>query len=150
MAYKNQEPSQLHDSVGARVAIVNADGVNYKNLMAIPAGDQSQETHLFSISVTSDDTVAQTLRFAISDGVNDIEQGDITIAINSGFGVNTPPVQIIANRASPVFSRCFRDIRGNWFIALRPGETLKVKSLVAVSATKTIAVSCMGWRFTRT
>src|SRR5687767_2505478 len=111
---KNITPSQLHDSVGSRITIVTADGVAYKNLLAIAAGDNSKEAHLFSITVNSDDTVSRDLRFAINDGANDIEMGDIAIAALSGFGVSTPPIQVIANRTSPALSRIFKDIRGNW------------------------------------
>lgn len=149
MAFKNQDPSQLHDSVYSRIAIVNADSTAYKNLLAVAGADNSKETYLFSITVTSDDTVSRDLRFAINDGVNDIEQGDIAIAANSGFGLSTPPIQVLANRTSPALSRVLKDIRGNWFIVIRPGETLKVKSVVAVTAAKTIVVNVFGWNFTR-
>lgn len=149
MAFKNQEPSQLHDAVGVRVAIVDVDSTAYKNLLVLAAGDSQQETHLFSITVSSNDTVSRDLRFAISDGANDIEQGDIAIAANSGFSISTPPVQAIANRTSPVLSRVLKDIRGNWFLVLRPGETLKVKATTAVTAAKTISINAFGWKFTR-
>lgn len=149
MATKNQEPSQLHDTVGARITIQNADGTAYKNVLAAAAGDNSKEAHVYSITVTSDDTVSRDLRFAISDGTNDVEQGDISIAANSGFAVSTPPIQVVANRTVPAISRVFKDIRGNWFVVLRPGDTLKVKAVTTVTAAKTIAVTAMGWNFTR-
>lgn len=150
MAVKNLEPSQLHDTVGGRVTFVNADGTTYKNLLTVTGSDNSQETHVYSIVVTSTDTASRDLRFAINDGTNDMEQGDIAIASNSGFTTGTPPIQVVANRSTPALSRVLKDIRGNWFVVLRPGETLKVRPTVAVTATYTIAVSCFGYKFTRT
>jgi hypothetical protein len=150
MAVKNSEPSQLHDSVFSRVTIVNADASAYKTIIAPTASDNSKESHLFSIKVTSDDTSARDLIFAINDGTNDNEEGGITIAINQGFSVALPPAEVVANRSIPVLSRIMKDIRGNWFIPIRPGETLKVKSLTTVTAAKTIVITCFGYNFTRT
>ncbi len=149
MATKNTIPSQLHDPVHARVTLVNADGTSYKTVLAVTGSDNSEEVHLFSINLLSDDTVSRDLRFAINDGTNDIEQGDIAVAASSGYGVATPPLQGLANLTSPKISRVLKDIRGNWFLALRSGETLKVKAVVAVTAAKTIVVSVFGWNFKR-
>jgi len=149
MAVKNQEPSQLHDPVNSRVTFVNADGTAYKTILTATAADNSKELQLYSIIATSDDTVSRDLRFAINNGSNDIEQGDISIAPSSGFGIATPPVQVMANRTLPALARVLKDIRGNWFCWLAAGESLRVRPLTAVTATRTIAVSVAGWNFTR-
>lgn len=149
MAVKNNIPSQLHDSVFNRVTIVNADGTNYKTVLAPTASDSSKESHVFSIKVTSDDTSARDLMFAINDGTNDNEEGAISVAILQGFTVALPPLEVVANKSIPVLSRVMKDIRGNWFIVVRTGETLKVKALTTVTAAKTIVVTCFGYNFTR-
>lgn len=149
MAAKNPIPSQLHDSVGSRVTIVNADASNYKDLIAVTGSDNSQETFLYSITLTSDDTSSRDLLFAIYDGTNTMEQGALTLGASTGFTVAAPPIQVIANRATPIISRLLKDANGNYFIPLRPGETLRVKSLTTVTSGKTIVAHCTGWKFTR-
>lgn len=148
MAVKNSTPSQLHNTVQGRVTIVNADGTSYKTVLTVTGSDSSQETHLYSITVTNDDSTRDLL-FAINDGTNDLEQGAITIPATVGLSVVNPPSQVIANLPVPKLSRVFKDARGNWFVPLRSGETLKVKSLVTVTAAKIIAVYVFGWNFVR-
>lgn len=150
MSVKNLIPSQLHDSVKNRITIVNADGTAYKDIISATASDNSKEAALYSLSITSDDTVSRDFRISIYDGTNDIEQADITVVAASGFGVNTPPIQIIANRAAPALSRIVKDIRGNYYMPLAPGETLRIKALIAVTAAKTIGISVFGYNYTRT
>lgn len=149
MATKNAVPSQLHDPVVARVTIVNADASNYKDVLAPTAGDNSQETFLYGIKITSDDTSSRDLLFAINDGSNNNEEGAFTVPASTGFTVAAPPLQLIANRTTPVFSRILKDSNGNYFMTIRPGETLRVKSLTTVTTAKTIAVTVFGWKFTR-
>lgn len=149
MAVKNNIPSQRHDSVFGTITIVNADASTYKTIYAPTASDNSKEAHIFSISVVSDDSVSRDLMFAINDGTTDIPAGALAIPPLSGESVIAPPVSVIANRAQPVFTRALKDSNGNWYVMLRPGETLKVKSLTTVTSTKTIRITAVGWNFTR-
>lgn len=150
MAVKNNIPSQRHDPVYETVTIVNADGTSFKTLFtAASSSDNSKELHAYSISITSDDTVNRDLLFAINDGTNDISVGAVTVPGPSGDTVIAPPVQAIANRAQPVFGGAMKDSSGNWIVSIHPGHSLKVKSLVAVTSTKTIRVTIRGYNFTR-
>ena len=149
MATKNSTPSQLHNVVQGRVTIVNADASAYKTVLTITGGDSSEEAHIYSIILTSDDTSNRDLLFAINNGTNDIEQGAILLPASTGLTVAAPPIQVIANRTSPVLSRVFKDIRGNYFLVLASGDTLKVKSLTTVTAAKTIVVAAFGYNFKR-
>ena len=149
MATKNSIPSQLHNVVQNRVTIVNADASNYKTLLSVTGSDSSEEVHAYSISITSDDTSNRDLLFAINDGTNDIEQGALLVPAATGLTVAAPPIEAIANLTSPYFSSVFKDIRGNFFLVVASGHTLKVKSLTTVTAAKTIAIAVFGYNFKR-
>src|SRR5688572_9664894 len=122
MAVKNNIPSQLHDKVFQTVTIVPADTTSFKTLFtAASSSDNSKEAHMYFLTISSDDTVSRDVQFAINDGSNDIIAGLVSIPALSGEAVATPPVSAIANRFTPVFARCFKDMRGNWVVPIYPG-----------------------------
>lgn len=149
MAVKNTIPSQLHNPVSGRVVIQNSDGTSSKDILAIASGDNSLETFIYSLSITSTDTTARDLSFTIYDGINTTINGLVTVPSSAGSSVGNPPFQLIANRTTTVLARILKDANGNYFFPLRPGETLRVNALVAVAAGQQIVIHCTGWNFTR-
>lgn len=149
MAVKNSIPSQLHNPVSASVTLTNADGTGWKNLLAVASGDNSQETFLYSITLTNTDTIAHDVLFAIYNGTTSYVEGGITIGAQTGASVAYPPVQLVANRTTPILNRIFKDANGNFFIPVRPGETLQVLVPVAVTGGYVVTATVSGWNFVR-
>lgn len=115
--------------------ILPADTTSYKTIRT----GSTNGDRIDNLLVTSNDTVARTLAFAINDGTLDHPIGEVTIAALSGTdtaaAVKAVNILTAAN---------FPWLNSSGTLYLQAGYILKVKSYVAVTAAKQIDIVGFG------
>jgi hypothetical protein len=118
--------------------IVNADGTALKTVITAGA-DGSKVT---SLMLSSNDTTARDIQWGVSRSGTFYPRGTINVPITGGTIAATTGVDAFSFTACPGLPL---DSDGQPYIFLESGDTLDVKTLVAVTAAKTIyAASAYG------
>lgn len=120
--------------INPSVQILPADSTNYKNLRV----GSSNGDRIDNIVVTSTDTVAKVLMFAINDGAIDHPIGEVAVPITAG--TDGAAVNKHINALSIGNFPGLRD--GSLY--LQAGYVLKVRVTSAVSASRAIHVVSQG------
>lgn len=115
------------------IRIQNADGTALKSLGIAPPADG---VRVKAIHITSDDTAAQVLQFAVTIGGVDYILGEVSVPAGSGTDSATVAVSGLNAIKMPALQT---DGISRW-LELATGSDLKVKSKTAVTAGKTINV----------
>jgi len=111
----------------------NADGTTSKTIYT--AGTNGSRVDI--VSITSTDTVVQTMNVIINDGTADHVVGWVTIPITAGTDGVTKGVALLTSTNLPWLS-----VSGSIFLKI--GYSLKLSMKTAVSSGKTIDVVCAG------
>ena len=114
------------------VPIVTLTDATLVTVLATNAVDR----RITQITVTSDDTVAQTLNLYLGDGVTDMLVGAVSIPAASGQAVATPAIDIMT-ALTAVFKEF--DPTGLPIANIASGVVIKAK-MVAITATKKVYV----------
>ena len=122
------------------VTIVNADGTNKKDLIT----GETDETIVKGIGITSDDGTARDVALWWYDGSTSYQVGYIAVPASSGTVIGKKAVQALKIDNVP----CAKlDNSGNPVFQLKLNEKLQVSVDVAVTAAKTLTVSCQAEDF---
>lgn len=113
------------------VSIANADGTTAKTLYTADADDAVVK----AILLTSTDTAAQNVQIILNDGTTDRVLGTVPVAANAGTNGTVVGVDGLSGTWLPGLPL---DQQGKRVLALAANQVLKVKSVAAVTATKTI------------
>lgn len=132
-------------------AIVNGTGAytpaaasnSVTNLVQLMAGG-TNGVNLEMVSVTSTDTVANSLYLVFNDGTYSYVMGCIPVAAAAGTNSSTPAVQGLNPQYLPGLSY---DSAGNPYFNVPAGTTLYVGVATAVSSGKQIAAFAGGGAF---
>ena len=100
-------------------------------LTTVYAANATYDTRITGITVSCDDSSAQTLKFYVNDGTNDVQVGFVSIPITAGTATNQA-VGIIASLPG-VFRE--KDSNGVTILNLPIGGSLKVQ-MAAVTGGK--------------
>lgn len=114
--------------------IVNADGTNAMTMFT--AGSDGGVVN--RLTAASDDTSAVIAVIKISDGSDNVIAGEVTIPIGAGTDGSTPAVNLLSSSAMPGL---FQD---DGSLVLGPSCILTVNAKSAVTAAKTVYLSCQG------
>ena len=117
--------------------IVNADSTNKKTLFTAGANDSIVK----SLHVVSDDTAARVINIYVNDGTTDNYIGSVNVPITSGFTGAIAAVDLLNGTLFPTLPY---DSNGKRVLPLPAGYILKVAVQVAVTAAKTLSVTCMA------
>lgn len=117
--------------------IVNADSTNKKTLFTAGANDSIVK----SLHVVSDDTAARVVNIYVNDGSTDNYIGAVNVPITSGF---TGAIAAVDLLNGTLFPNLPYDSNGKRVLPLPAGYVLKVSVQVAVTAAKTLSVTCMA------
>lgn len=124
------------------VKIVNADGMNNKNLgVAAPAAG----TRIKSLNIASDDTAPQTLQLIKTVGAVDYILGEI--AVPAGAGTDGASNSVNGFASAGRIKGLQTDGISTW-LDVANGTTVNLKSKVAVTAGKTIYIVAEAGDFT--
>lgn len=115
------------------ITLQNADGTSYKSLGIAPPTDGSR---VKAIHITSDDTAAQILQFAVTISGTDYVLGEVSVPAGSGTDGTTVSVSGLNATKMPALQT---DGIVRW-LDLANGSNLKVRSKTAVTAAKTIYI----------
>jgi len=126
-------PKLISTARNPAIRIQNADGTAFKSLAVAPPADGSR---VKAIHITSDDTAAQVLQFAVTISAVDYILGEISVPAGSGTDSATVAVSGLNTTKMPAL----QTDGVVYFLDLATGSDLKVKSKTAVTAAKTINV----------
>jgi len=115
------------------IKLQNADGTSLKSLGIAPV---AAGTRLKALHITSDDTAAQVLQFAVTISGTDYILGEI--AVPAGAGTDSATASV--NGISPTKMPALQTDGLSYWMDLASGSDLKVKSKTAVTAAKTISL----------
>jgi hypothetical protein len=131
---KNTTPYFWKQTRRTSFSFVNATGTTAQTICTAGADDSG----VYEILCTSDDTVARDMTFYINDGATDSEILLATVSIQQGTVITNPqPLRLINNIINFIAGREL-DVNQNYFVPLQAGWSIKAKVNVAVSATRTI------------
>lgn len=115
------------------IRIQNADGTAFKSVGVAPVADG---TRVKSLHITSDDTAAQVLQFAVTISGVDYILGEVDVPAGAGTDSATDSVNGLNSSKMPGL----QTDGVTYWLDLATGSDLKVKSKTAVTAGKTINV----------
>ncbi len=127
----NTAPIFVLVSNNAEQTFVNADGTTPKDLVSA----STFGSKIFSINVTSDDTVAVDLEVYMHDGTTAYLLATVTVPTLSGTDGFTPAMNLLASVPGA-------DGDGELFIP--SGYKMQVGPKAAVTAAKTVTIVCLG------
>lgn len=119
----------------ANMQILPADTSNFKTLATLAAF-----TKITSIIISSSDTSARDLQFAVSIGGVDYPLITTSIPANSGNVANVAPTLLLRN----AFWELNGDNFNNRVLELPSGAVLKMKTLTTVTSTRSINITAVG------
>lgn len=120
--------------------ILTADSTNLVTLVTGAASG----TKVITISATTDETVARDVQFWLTISAVDYLLGTVNIPIGAGFSGSVPALDILGSANLPWVRF---DSDGAKYLYLESGNILKAKSLVALTAAKTIYFTMQGGSF---
>lgn len=120
-----------------QATIVNADSTTKKTLFTAGANDSVVK----SLHAISDDTAAKVVNVYVNDGTTDNYIGAVTVPITSGF---TGAIAAVDLLNGTLFPNLPYDANGKRVLPLPAGYVVKVSVQAAVTAAKTIYVTCMA------
>jgi hypothetical protein len=135
MAATNTFPK---DRIGFAITLVNADSTNAKVVLDNSTGTKA--LRIEQLSITSDDTSSRNVQFSRMIGVIDYIIGTIAVPAASGMDGNTPRVTALSSATTGIGAL---DADGIYVCWLPAGQKLDARSMVAVTAAKTVTIS--GW-----
>jgi len=121
----------------AATTIVNADSTNKKTVFTAGANDAVVK----SLHAISDDSAAKVVNIYVNDGSTDIYIGAVNVPITSG---TTGAIAAVDLLNGTLFPNLPYDANGKRVLPLPGGYIVKVSVQVAVTAAKTITVTCMA------
>ena len=115
------------------VAYVNGTGTALQNLTATT----TKGVRITNILITTDDNVANDVKFYVNDGSSDHLVATIAVPVQSGDLSNTPGVSALNQ---DVWELKNLDSNNNWFFDLPPTHILKANVNTVVTAAKTLTI----------
>lgn len=114
------------------VSIANADGTTAKTLYTAGADDAVMK----SLMITSDDSAAQNVQVILNDGSTDRVLGTVPVPANAGTNGTIVAVDAFSATMLPGLPV---DQNGKRVLPLQATHVVKLKSVAAVTAAKTIS-----------
>lgn len=114
------------------VSLQNADGTTAKTLYTSGANDSVVK----SLMISSDDSAVQNVQVIVNDGTIDRVIGTVNVPASAGTNGTVAAVDALAAAMLPGLPV---DQNGKRVLPLQATFVLKLKSLVAVTAAKTVA-----------
>jgi hypothetical protein len=111
------------------MALANAAGTTFTNFYTAPTTNPGNGVLVGRLRATSNDTAQHVLQWAVNMGGVDYPIGETVVPAGAG-----------TNGGSIPWKDMLADITGGVPLTLAPGETLRVRSEVAITAADTISI----------
>lgn len=129
----NKRPTFANRPSLAMVTLVNADGTNFKDILAAGASGNK----VLAIFAAGEATVARDIQVGINRAAGDNALCTTTVPINAGRVAATPPKDLIPTALRDLLPK---DADAQTYLFIQSGDTIRVRSLSNVTLTDQVTV----------